>query len=311
MRPPKVNKGAVLVIAAGTIFISMAVAAVHLEKESGFSISVPSVAVSVPSTISDSYSERSTALQSDPSMSEHSSSTDAATAAAYSLQDNARIWSWNAGKRWPIASLTKLMTILVASDLMPMGRRITITQTDEGYLAAATATPTFQAGDTLTVKDLITSMLIVSSDDAAEALADNYGRERFMQAMNDTANGLGMTETDYVSPSGLSAKNLSTTADLYKLVEFIWSTDPSLFQTTRETQATVTVYGTDSVGRIRYLTNIDRFAGRKDFLGGKTGTLPVSAQNLIALFDVNGPKAIIVLGSRNRYAEAEKILATL
>lgn len=310
MKLPKTNKNRILAVAI-VLLLSGAIATLTISKEQIAFRYIGKNSTATSSELTDTYSNTATALESTSSINQYASSTDAVTAAAYSLQDNSEIWGWNNGKQWPIASLTKLMTTLVANRLLLPDQLITISPTDEQYLQEAQATPTFKVGDTLTVRDLITSMLIVSSDDAAEALADYYGRTKFMQIMNDTAKSLGMNNTRFVSPSGLSTQNLSTTADLYKLVKFIWSTEPSFFQITRERQVVVTVYN-GGVASLRYLTNIDQFAGTANFLGGKTGTLPASAENIISIFNTGGaPKAIIILGSTNRYAEANRILATL
>ena len=242
MKLPKISDDPGVTVTAVLVLLVLIVGIVYLKKEVFSSLSTPVVTVDVPQTAADTYSITATALIPNPS-NQYSTTTDAETAAAYSLQDGSEIWSWNDGKQWPIASLTKLMTAIIATDLISPNQRIVIEPADEQYLIDATASPTFRAGDVLTSKDLVTSMLVVSSDDAAETLADYYGRDKFIQAMNDMARNIGMDETNFVSPSGLSAQNLSTTADLYKLVSFIWSRDPSFFATTRETKAAVTVYG--------------------------------------------------------------------
>ncbi|MCL4405197.1 MAG: serine hydrolase [Patescibacteria group bacterium] len=310
MRLPKISKSRLSLAITGLAVLAIAAGLVISREQ--YIFSYPSNRLTTTSSEPTSaYSDTATALKSVSSIYQYTSSTDAATAAVYSLQDGTEILGWNDGKQWPIASLTKLMTALVTSRLLPSDQLVTVSSTDEQYLTAAQAAPTFKVGDTLTVRDLITSMMIVSSDDAAEALADYYGRDKFLQVMNDTAKSLNMDDTRFVSPSGLSPQNLSTTSDLFQLVKFIWSTDPNLLALTRQKQARVTVYE-GGAATFRYLTNIDQFAGAANFLGGKTGTLPVSAQNIISIFESGGAaKVIIVLGSTNRYAEATKLLTTL
>ncbi len=303
----KLNSKTRIAIPVGVILVASILAIGYLNNERSSKIATPETLV----TISDKYSDVATALKSNPSTEQSAMVGDAAAAAAYSLRDNSEILSWNDQRRWPIASLTKLMTAIVVSESMATDTPITITSADEAPLVAANAAPIFKVGDTVTIKDLMASMFVVSSDDAAEALADNYGRERFLQAMNDTAISLGMDDTRFVSPSGLSAGNLSTASDLYKLVEFIWSRYPGFFKITREAQTTISVSEPSGSRVTMVLNNIDRFAGRADFLGGKTGTLPISKQNLIAIFNANGPKVIIVLGATDRYTEAKDILSKL
>lgn len=253
----------------------------------------------------------STALYapSSPVINEPPLGLDVSAAGVYDL-NGGKIWDWNGDKHWPIASLTKLMTALVAKEQIPDSDQIQISSEAEQPLKDNGAAPTFNIGDTLSAKDLVKAMFLVSSNDAAEALARHYGYDNFIRAMNDKAQELGMTNTVFASPSGLSVKNLSTATDLDKLVRFVWMSNRDLFATSRKTKDYVTVAN----GRYRtrrYLTNINTFAGEKNFLGGKTGQLPESGGNLISIFDANGPKLIIVLGAGDRFQETQTILATL
>jgi D-alanyl-D-alanine carboxypeptidase len=234
---------------------------------------------------------------------------DVNAAGVYDL-NGAKIWDWNGDKRWPIASLTKLMTALVARDLIPANSQITVTAAAIQSLINNQTSPTFKVGDALTAGDMQKAMFIVSSNDAAESLANYYGYDKFIQAMNDKARELHMTDTVYVSASGLSVKNLSTITDLAKLVKFVWVNEPDLFALSRLTKSYVAVTNGGIKSR-RYLININAFAGQSNFLGGKTGYLPQSDGNLISMFDVKGPKLIIVLGAGDRFKETKKILDTL
>jgi len=259
--------------------------------------------------ISDSFGSAALYAPGSPAVAEPPIELDADVAAVYDL-NGGEIWGWNDMKRWPIASLTKLMTAVVAKGLIPDSDKIQITAEAEQPLKDNQTAPTFRIGDTLTAKDLIKAMLLVSSNDAAEALARHYGYDKFIQAMNDKAQELRMTDTVFVSPSGLSVKNLSTTTDLDKLVRFVWVSNPDLFATSRKPGDYVSVTKGGYRER-RYLDNINSFAGEKNFLGGKTGQLPESGGNLISIFNVNGPKLIVILGAGDRFQETQKILDTL
>ncbi len=234
---------------------------------------------------------------------------DAEAAAVYDL-NGGKLWDWNGGKRWPMASLTKLMTALVAKEFIPDNEKITVTAEAEQPLIDFQTSATFRVGDTLSAKDAIKAMFVVSSNDAAEALATHYGYDKFISAMNAKAAELRMTDTVFVSPSGLSTRNLSTTTDLDKLVTFIWINYPDLISSSRQPKTYVTATN-GGVRRRVNLTNINSFAGQDNFIGGKTGELPESGGNLISIFKVNGPKLIIVLGAGDRFKETQKILETL
>lgn len=127
---------------------------------------------------------------------------------------------------------------------------------------------TFFTGQRYSVNDLVRSALVFSSNDAAYALAYHWGYDDFVALMNKKAQELGMTQTHFVEPSGLSYLNQSTAQDLYTLVNYIYHTYPVLFETTRRTS--VTVHDLNSGDNKTFSSN-NSFAGRGDFFGGKTG----------------------------------------
>ncbi len=231
-----------------------------------------------------------------------------AAAGAYLLGDG-NLYAFRTEKRWPIASVTKLMTALAVKRLMSPGEVVSITEEEVAVTGTAGE---FKAGERFTTEDLTKAMLMVSSNDAAAALADYYGKENLVQEMNQLAAEIGMTNTIFVDTTGLSLQNLSTVEDLNKLVKFIWDSQPEIFALTREPSITIVDLNT---GIKRQLYNINLFAGRKNFLGGKTGQTPVSAGNLVSVFNVphqSAPVVIIVLGAEgDRFQETEKILMKL
>ena len=229
-------------------------------------------------------------------------------AAAYLITSEEPLYIFRGEKQWPIASVTKLMSSLIARRLMPEAEIVTV---DEKAVAAYGEAGDFKVGERFTAEDLVQAMLVVSSNDAAEALASHYGREKFIAEMNNLATVIGMTNTVFVDAMGLSPGNLSTPNDLNKLVQFIWSEDPEIFAITRS--PTVNIIDIDD-GQSRKLNNINLFAGRSNFLGGKTGQIPDSDGNLVSIFSVpdrSQPVVIIVLGAKDRFEETEKILIKL
>jgi len=227
---------------------------------------------------------------------------------AYLMNSNEPLYAFRSQKQWPIASVTKLMTTLATRKLIAEMETITM---DEEAIAAHGEAGDFKTGEKFKVSDLVQAMLLVSSNDAAKALADHYGEEEFVAEMNRLAVDIGMTNTIFVDATGLSARNLSTSNDLSRLVRFIWSEDPGIFAITRLPYANI--IDIDG-GRSRKLNNINFFAGRSNFLGGKTGQIPDSNGNLVSIFnlpDKSSPVIIIVLGAEDRFKETEKILNKL
>lgn len=187
----------------------------------------------------------------------------------------------NADQQWPTASLTKLMTAVVAIENIGKGAKITMS---ERAVATESAAGNFIVGGVYGFADLLNALLKVSSNDAAEALAEFVGENKFLELMNQKSADLKMQHTRFFDPSGLSSLNQSTLEDLEKLVEYIYYQHPEVFRITQEKEG-----------------NIHPFAGRPDFIGGKTGFIDEANGNLISLFNNDGrPLLIIVLGSDDR-----------
>lgn len=198
------------------------------------------------------------------------------SALAKEISGSVVFYELNPDRRWPLASLTKLMAALVALERIPAN----------------------DARD-----ELIKRMLIISDNQAAEQLAQIVGQERFVEKMNAQALTLQMEQTSFFDPSGLSFLNQSTVHDLYQLVNYIAQRQPQILEWSR--QLNIVVEGTTR-------PNINKFAGRPDFQGGKTGWTEEANGNLISVF--SGPNkalAIIILGAPDkieRFAQTENLL---
>lgn len=129
------------------------------------------------------------------------------------------LFSKNDSAVLPIASLTKLMTGMVVADAgLSMDEPITITQADvDTQKGSGSRLP---VGSTLTRGELMHLSLMSSENRAAHALGRTYpgGLQAFVRRMNETAKALGMQDTRYVEPTGLSSDNRSSARDLATLV---------------------------------------------------------------------------------------------
>lgn len=207
------------------------------------------------------------------------------------LQSGSSFYSLNADQRWPMASISKLMTAVVATDVLDPNDRITITPE---MTAIDPSENILHPGDVYTVEDILHVMLLPSNNVAATALADFYGYSNFIAAMNAQAQAWGMTDTYYDDPSGLSAGNESTPDDLLKLAQHIYTQYPQILAITREPEATVQNLSTSQPVTVKSINN---FAGTADFLGGKTGYTDQADGNLLSLFSYDGrPVFIVVMG---------------
>ena len=210
--------------------------------------------------------------------------------------------SVNADKRWPTASLTKLMTATVVFDKLDAATRVTITQE---MFAADPSEATLAVGGTYSVADLLRVMLLPSSNVAAQALASFYGEGNFLAEMNARAAGWGMSNTYFGDPSGISAANQSTANDFLKLAQKIYSEYPDIFRITRTAQASITEISSESKIQIK---SINDFAGEPGFIGGKTGHTAEADGNLLSVFQYRGhPILVVVLGTDDRFVDTQKL----
>jgi D-alanyl-D-alanine endopeptidase (penicillin-binding protein 7) len=119
----------------------------------------------------------------------------------------------------PIASITKLMTAVVMLDAgLNMEQRVAIS--DEDYDFVKGTGSRLRPGVVLTRKELLLLALMSSENRAAHSLGRTYpgGTDAFVRAMNAKAAKLGMTDSRFVDPTGLSPQNVSSARDLARLV---------------------------------------------------------------------------------------------
>lgn len=211
------------------------------------------------------------------------------------LDDNTDFISYNINQRWPLASITKLMTAILAIEEIGKEKETVVS---ENAIATEGDSGKLKAGELRKVEDLLKIMILTSSNDAATALAEfsTFGLSDFVKLMNKKAADLGLNQTVFFDPTGLSPINQSTANDIRKLMRYIALNHPEILDYSREK-----VFGN--------LQNINIFAGQLDFLGGKTGYLEEAKENLVSLFSVNNRRIIIVvLGSENRFEQTKELL---
>ena len=141
-------------------------------------------------------------------------------------------------ERLPMASITKLMTVLVTLEHARLGDVVTVTEQ-----AAQTGESTIDLvpGEQLTIRDLVEAALIQSANDAAVALAAYVGgtQQAFVALMNRKARELGLLDTHFANPDGLDAPDhYSSARDLTRLAEIAMH-DPEIRDVVRQTAAVI------------------------------------------------------------------------
>ncbi|MEK7646695.1 MAG: serine hydrolase [Patescibacteria group bacterium] len=227
------------------------------------------------------------------------------TARGYIVMDlstNTIVSEKNSNTLMPIASVTKLVTAIVARRHMSGNQRITMT---DRIIATYGNTAGFEKGETMLADDLLYPLLMVSSNDAAEAFAGEYGRKNFLREMNSVAQEIGAYRTYFADPSGLSPSNVSTPSDLALIIDWIRKNDPRIIELTSLKSKTV---------RAHTWTNPTHFLSWSQYIGGKNGYIPEAGRTAVSLFDMGPDRkiyAIVVLGSASRDTDMLKLIGKI
>jgi serine-type D-Ala-D-Ala endopeptidase (penicillin-binding protein 7) len=220
------------------------------------------------------------------------------------------LFAKNADQQAPIASITKLMTAMVVLDAkLPLDEAIELTSEDIDTIKNTHSK--LPIGAHFRRDDLMRLALMASDNRAAAALGRSYpgGLAAFVSAMNAKAQALGLTQTRYVDSSGLSPQNVSSPADLGKLVAAA-----SNYDLIREytTTSGVTVQLPDSRRKLSFV-NTNALVRHSDWKIGlsKTGYINEAGKCLVMQAMIANQPVVIVLldswGRLTRVADANRI----
>lgn len=219
-----------------------------------------------------------------------SESISAEAASIFRVDDGQVFFAKNVHERLYPASLTKVMTGLIALKYGNLEDVVTITE--ESLMTEAGAkTCDFKVGDKLTLEELLNSTLVYSGNDAAMAIAIHMAGsgEEFARMMNEEAKSLGATNTNFVNPHGLSHEDhYSTAYDLYLIFNEAIKYDNFV---SIVNQKSYFVQYTDELGTLKektFETTNQYFTTRENpeeitILGGKTGTTNAAGSCLVLL----------------------------
>lgn len=224
---------------------------------------------------------------------------------AVNLADNKVLLQKNPDQPFPVASITKLMSVVIALEKIPPEREITLTPE---MLKPLGQSPVLYPGLNISAQNLIKASLVQSVNDASESLSYFLGKSNFIALMNQKAKELGMTNSIFYDAHGLNPLNRSTASDLVKLLNYIYQNHPEILEITKDND----FWLPDASGHTFKFRNINNFYPLPYFLGGKTGFLLETKQTLAAVFEVKEkPVAIVVLYSNNRQSDIFAILRIL
>lgn len=219
------------------------------------------------------------------------------------------LYSKNPNQKLAIASLVKVMTALIALEHKDMNDTYWISQT------AADMEPDKMlliSGETLTLKELLYGIFLVSANDAAEVLAEGTtgNREEFIKLMNDKAKQLGMNDSYFVNPTGLdedSGSSYSTPYDLTLLTRYLIKNYPEIVEISKTEHIYLPITSThqdyDMYSGINLLTTYE------GVVGFKTGYTPEAGYTIITLARKGDKEVIgVLLNSQYRRDETKELL---
>jgi D-alanyl-D-alanine endopeptidase (penicillin-binding protein 7) len=209
----------------------------------------------------------------------------------------------------PIASITKLMTAMVILDAgLDLEQRVVISGEDQDHLKGTRSR--LRPGTVLTRDELLLLALMSSENRAAAALARTYpgGTAALVEAMNAKAQALGMQDTHYVDPTGLSSANVSSARDLARLVAAAHEY-PLIREHSTRGSATVNAFGGRPLGF--HNTNGLVRSGQWEIGLSKTGYIKEAGRCLVMRVRMASRELIVVLldswGRLSRVGDANRI----
>ena len=229
------------------------------------------------------------------------------------------LYERNKDQKLPIASLTKLMTAKIVFENYNLNEIIKIQKEAVNQIGKA---GNYKIGDNFKVGDLLYSTLMESSNDAAWALAETTGIDKFVGLMNSETKKIGLSKTFFVNPTGLSSttstsvlgENYSTAADLAKFGEYLIKNDSKILEISSLKEFDLNT--TNGILHHKILNKNELLNENENFkiIGGKTGYTK-KAKNCLFLI-IKAPKnqgviINVILGSKYRFEERFKEMREL
>ena len=210
----------------------------------------------------------------------------------------------NADVQRPIASVTKLMTALIANETIMFDHKIVVPQGELSDIAVATDT----VPETFVIGDLLYPLLMESNNNIADTLAQYYGTRGFVNSMNSQAKALDMASTTFADASGVSPQDVSTPEDLYRLAVYLANKKSFVWKITRVPQKTIVA----DDGSSYTLQNFNEFSDLTTFVGGKVGHTTPAQDTMVSVFSmpvdgVNRRVAVIVLDSSDYTSDTKNL----
>lgn len=245
---------------------------------------------------------------------------EAKSAYVFDVKNDKVLYKKNEFVQLPLASITKLMMALTASELVPNNSKVTIkkeflaTEGDSGLLA----------DEEWVLRDLLDFSLLVSSNDGARSIASvvgafdlkttdyNLGRKDFIEKMNQIAKDMELHQTYFTNESGLDVGEVSggygSAIDVAKLMVHLLKEKPEIIEATKYQK--INISSLDWIHNAEN-TNVD-VNNIPGLIASKTGYTEMAGGNLVIAFDasIGHPVVVVVLGSslEGRFKDVSKLV---
>ncbi len=234
----------------------------------------------------------------------------------YELNSDTMVYTYNPDERIYPASMVKLMTALVALENGNLADRVVVTKRALSNVEIGSVSAGLEAGEELSLEDLLYCMMVASANDAAAVIAEHVGgtQETFVKMMNRKATDLGCNGTNYTNAHGLhDEQNYTTARDICRLLDV--ALDIPEFKTlfcaksytvpaTNKSEERKVVTSNHMMSRETLKNHYD-----ERVTGGKTGATDEAGRCLAATAEGNGMELLtIVMGAEATYVDEDKTI---
>ena len=272
------------------------------------------------------YAEKLCVAQEAVNLEEFSGDESLHAAALFDLAEEKVLYSYKIHEKLYPASVTKIMTALLALENGNLSDKVTISSTaDAGAFPAGAQLCGLQEGEQWTLEDLLNALLLYSGNDAGEAIAEHIAgsSEAFVAMMNHRAQELLANNTHFMNAHGLHDKNHYTTAyDVYLIFNECIKNEHfvDIIQSESYTASYIKANGEKGEKTFTptnyYAKGIAEQPGNVKVIGGKTGTTPEAGNCLVLLEkdDAGQPYVSVVMGAPDKsvlYADMTKLIRAI
>lgn len=206
----------------------------------------------------------------------------------YDIKDKKIVYGYNENEKMEPASITKIVTAITALSLGDSDETVTVSARAAGTEGSSLY---LKSGETLTLSELLYGLMLHSGNDAANAIADHFGYDEFINEMNETARYAGAVNSHFENPSGLpSSAHYVTAADMAKITAYALENP-----TFREIVSAKTAQISNNGNGNRYLKNHNKLLWLySNTIGVKTGFTKSAGRTLVSAAQKDGRTLVCV-----------------